>query len=382
MGLGQPLPDLGSLTHYLWRLNMLRRDSSRLSAYDVIKYSKRLLGKNLRPLVPQYIQQERAIDKLLADGSQTALKGLDAALKLNTLASPVLKSRIETILRGYHEATEKERQRAEEARMRTNLESALDQTRSDLIGQLNIKEAWAVDSLELARKADHELTEALQKISAMESAITDLSREKQDLIHENELLRSALDISGPGAYGAHTRNEYASSQSPRIGADEHGVICADALSEYLSPMIFTSTPLQILEATERLYPNSLLILDSAISSAKSSKKFELRKQLFEKLTKLALDFRDAKKLGLPDSVGIEIFGRGSFAARESEKIENSQRLKKFRTFRYAGKELYMPMHLKIGQKESIAKTLRIHFEWDQNIKKVVIGHCGEHLPLR
>jgi hypothetical protein len=39
----------------------------------------------------------------------------------------------------------------------------------------------------------------------------------------------------------------------------------------------------------------------------------------------------------------------------------------------------MWQHLKIGAKDSINRTLRIHFYWDSNLSKVVIGHCGKHL---
>jgi hypothetical protein len=39
----------------------------------------------------------------------------------------------------------------------------------------------------------------------------------------------------------------------------------------------------------------------------------------------------------------------------------------------------MMKHLKIGVKDSVAETLRIHFEWDDGDRKIIIGHCGSHL---
>ena len=41
----------------------------------------------------------------------------------------------------------------------------------------------------------------------------------------------------------------------------------------------------------------------------------------------------------------------------------------------------MWQHLKIGVKDSLSRTLRIHFFWDPGAGKVVIGHCGKHLPI-
>ena len=41
--------------------------------------------------------------------------------------------------------------------------------------------------------------------------------------------------------------------------------------------------------------------------------------------------------------------------------------------------ILMEKHLKYGVKDSLAETLRVHFEWLADEKKLVIGHCGKHL---
>ncbi|WP_282454615.1 hypothetical protein [Burkholderia gladioli] len=41
----------------------------------------------------------------------------------------------------------------------------------------------------------------------------------------------------------------------------------------------------------------------------------------------------------------------------------------------------MEKHLKIGIKDSVAETLRVHFEWVGADNVVVIGHCGKHLDF-
>jgi hypothetical protein len=39
----------------------------------------------------------------------------------------------------------------------------------------------------------------------------------------------------------------------------------------------------------------------------------------------------------------------------------------------------MWQQLKIGVKDSVNHTLRVHFHWDADLQQVVTGHCGKHL---
>jgi hypothetical protein len=69
----------------------------------------------------------------------------------------------------------------------------------------------------------------------------------------------------------------------------------------------------------------------------------------------------------------------AYSARESETVEANKRARQLRTFNHKGDSIEMMKHLKIGIKDSAAETLRIHFEWDGNARKIIIGHCGQHL---
>ena len=40
----------------------------------------------------------------------------------------------------------------------------------------------------------------------------------------------------------------------------------------------------------------------------------------------------------------------------------------------------MFQHLKIGRKADQRQTIRVHFAWDDDSGRIVIGHCGKHLP--
>jgi hypothetical protein len=39
-------------------------------------------------------------------------------------------------------------------------------------------------------------------------------------------------------------------------------------------------------------------------------------------------------------------------------------------------------HLKIGVDSDLANTIRVHFFWDAEEEKIVIGYCGLHLPIQ
>jgi hypothetical protein len=127
-----------------------------------------------------------------------------------------------------------------------------------------------------------------------------------------------------------------------------------------------------------LCTESFVVLDSAWNSAREAKGFEHGDQLFELLWILGTDYREQKIAGAPDLIAGQEFGN-RYAARESNTTEDNPKARKARTFIYKEEEIEMWQHLKIGAKDSINRTLRIHFNWDCNSGRVVIGHCGKHL---
>jgi hypothetical protein len=95
----------------------------------------------------------------------------------------------------------------------------------------------------------------------------------------------------------------------------------------------------------------------------------------------ATSYREARLAGQSDVAGIQVFGANTFAARESDGIDKSPSARRTRTLCYRCQEVVMWQYLKIGVKDSVNRTLRIHFLWDPEAGKVVIGHCGKHLPV-
>jgi hypothetical protein len=134
----------------------------------------------------------------------------------------------------------------------------------------------------------------------------------------------------------------------------------------------------MLRLVARLYPDRIIILDAAYKSAKESQSFKSPERALGLLLDLAGDYWEKLHDGKGDGEAKKVFGN-SYAAREADTLKKEA--VKRRTFRYEGSPIVMLKHLKIGVKDSVAETLRIHFEWLSDKDKIVIGHCGRHLKL-
>lgn len=165
------------------------------------------------------------------------------------------------------------------------------------------------------------------------------------------------------------------------GPGDPGIWLTQRLLDGLQELTAQLKPRRIVELVNQLCPDSLELLDSAWKSADDAAGFELGDRLFQLLWRLATEYREARLDGKPDIVGLQVFGPSAFAARESQGVEKNQAARRARTFTYGDDEVVMWQHLKIGVKDSAYRTLRIHFHWDPNAEKVVIGHLGKHLPV-
>lgn len=133
-----------------------------------------------------------------------------------------------------------------------------------------------------------------------------------------------------------------------------------------------------LQVIQILYTDRVVVLQSAWESAKDSKKFIYVNEAFVLLQKLVNEFYLLMLNGKGDLEARTVFGT-AYAARESESVENNKRATALRVFTFGGKQVQMMRHLKIGTKPSKHETFRCHFHWDSQSRRVVIGHCGQHL---
>lgn len=158
-------------------------------------------------------------------------------------------------------------------------------------------------------------------------------------------------------------------------ADVSPTVPVDAMEAVRSP-----TPEKCLQLLELTFPARVKILESAWKSARESESFKLTQKLADLLLRLSTDYYDKISTG-PDSEARRVFGPNEFSAQESESVRNNDNLAGKRTFEYRGTPVQMFRHLRIGVADSLTDTIRVHFHWDSEEKKIVIGHCGPHLPI-
>jgi hypothetical protein len=140
------------------------------------------------------------------------------------------------------------------------------------------------------------------------------------------------------------------------------------------------TPAVLLDVVQNSFPARVAVLDTAHESAKQSQTFEHVERLSTLLRRLCTDYYDELERG-GDSKARNVFTNHEFAAQESETVQNSEVLRSHRTFKYRNEQVCMLRHLKIGVANTVETTIRVHFHWDSEKKRIVIGHCGPHLPL-
>lgn len=140
------------------------------------------------------------------------------------------------------------------------------------------------------------------------------------------------------------------------------------------------SPLDCLNVIERCHGDKCIVLDSARTSARKSRFINGRK-LLEQLIRLVTTYRTRLLAGGGDAEARHVFGRSEYAAKESETVMANLAMRRQRTFDYRGTPVEMFQHLKIGVADDRTQTIRTHFHWDATDGKIVIGHCGEHLPI-
>ena len=140
------------------------------------------------------------------------------------------------------------------------------------------------------------------------------------------------------------------------------------------------SPLECIEIIEQYYGDRCTVLNSACVSARKMKRFIDGRDLLERLVRLVTTYRDGLMDG-GDSKARLVFGKSEYAAKESETGMANRTMRRQRTFEYNGTQVEMFRHLKIGVDDDLTRTIRVHFHWDADRQKIVIGYCGEHLSV-
>lgn len=137
---------------------------------------------------------------------------------------------------------------------------------------------------------------------------------------------------------------------------------------------------EALSTASSLYPEKMIVLPSAYESAEKLDDVSTRGgRLLKLLIKLGSEYYEALA-GKGDSEARHVFSPSEYSACESETVRWGG-LGRLREFSYNGTQIRMEQHLKIGIAADTSKTLRCYFAWLAEERRLVIGYCGEHLPV-
>lgn len=215
----------------------------------------------------------------------------------------------------------------------------------------------------LLEEADKELLAKDAEVAALRQDLEDKSSQAHRLQTDIDSLKHALN--GRKSSGDASEDELAAIKPLRNAVAS--LVGGEPSLEHSLTIIST------------FFPDRVVVLDSAYESAQDSKEFMYGKRAFDLLWSFANDYWSALAGGQGDMVGKRAFGTNDYAQNEGQALSNPG--KRRRTFNYRGTDILMEKHLKIGVKDSVAETLRIHFEWFGAEKRLVIGHCGKHLDF-
>ncbi len=200
--------------------------------------------------------------------------------------------------------------------------------------------------------------------------------DKKLVIIEEELSQKKLELEVKSAHIADiSKRMDLLKQSNRTNAPE------ELLSAMRAVVDNDTTPEEALLVISTLYSTRVEVLPSAWKSCKESREFIYCTELLDLLQKLVTDYWEALAKGKGDGEAKAVFGN-SFAATESERVQTNKRAVSLRTFEYNGEWRPMMKHLKIGTKDSATETIRVHFDWNAQEKRILIGYCGPHLDFK
>ena len=140
------------------------------------------------------------------------------------------------------------------------------------------------------------------------------------------------------------------------------------------------SPEDCLRIISEMYPEKIIVLPTGIESSQQVASFSQGMRLLHMLNRLVTEYLP-KFLDGGDTLARTTFTNNEFAARESDTVVNSKHYRAYRKFSFESSEIEMLKHLKVGVADNPKSTIRVHFEVDQINKRLLIGHCGIHLPL-
>jgi hypothetical protein len=138
--------------------------------------------------------------------------------------------------------------------------------------------------------------------------------------------------------------------------------------------------LQVAEAASRFFPR-LVITKGALEAAQEyhdckciGEAWEMLRHLNGEMYKLKFESGEQKdwERTFQDETGYEL------AMSEGSNTKKDKKLMGLRKIQHNGREYDITPHLKHGNQAP--KMVRIHFDFDEKSKKIVVGYIGSHIP--
>ncbi|MBC8726289.1 hypothetical protein F6X37_33615 [Paraburkholderia sp. 31.1] len=264
---------------------------------------------------------------------------------------------------------------------RTNLPYSWRHIAPETVSQAVLRKQLA-RAIERANSSNHsdELTEYTELLEAADQELR--SKDDELALVRGEYESKVLDTQRLEADIAGLKHALAGRHFSEDTQADEVVQALTPLRESVAAVLKANPSIQqSLELIASLYPERIVVLDTAITSAKDSDRggSRLGAKAIDLMFKLASDYWQALVDGKGDQQAKSVFGQNSYAANEASALSNEG--KKRRTFSYRDRDFVMEKHLKHGVKDSLAETLRVHFEWVASERKIIIGHCGKHLDF-
>lgn len=263
---------------------------------------------------------------------------------------------------------------------RTNLPFSWRHISPEKVGQAVLR-AQLAKMIERAKASDQSENLA-EYIALLESADQELQSKDKELARiradydekEQEVRALQADI-------ANLKHALSGMQSNDSGNDDVAEALAPLRDSVAAILKGSPSLQQAIDLIATLYSGRVVFLETAHSAAKESDRggFRHGEKAFELLHKLVTEYWQQLADGKSDQHAKAVFGQNAYAANEATVLSNDG--KRRRTFTYRGRDFLMEKHLKHGVKDSLAETLRVHFEWLANEKKIIVGHCGKHLDF-
>jgi len=221
-----------------------------------------------------------------------------------------------------------------------------------------------------------ELEQAARQTVAQQEFFDELVEENAQIEADRSELKSQLDDASEELAKKDFNIQALKDQLARASGGRTSDIDAESLIA-LACRADPPTPMECLDLIESVYGDKCIVLSTAKGSAKEMNRFIHGRQLLHMMRRLVTDYR-SKLMDRGDAEARKVFGRNEYAAKESETVMANKPMRRQRIFEYEGQEVEMFSHLKgIGADNN----LRVHFVWDPERQKIVVGYCGAHLDI-